>query len=371
MLRGEFGDVLTNSVVEEDLDFIVHKLGDEARKKFRDSTIMITGCAGFLGFYFLQFFSRYFDDLGIKGVIGLDNFMLRKPSWLNHLDFRDGRIQIHQFNIINERIDAITSAPHADYILHLASIASPTFYRKYPVETFDANIWGLRNILEFYKHRHVRGILFFSSSEIYGDPPPQHIPTDEEYRGNVSVIGPRACYDESKRICETMCYLFASQYSMPVSIARPFNNYGPGMNLKDKRVPADFARAVIEGRDIEIFSDGSPTRTFCYVADAVMGYLKILTSGRFDYYNIGIEEPEITVSDLANLYAATGNEIFNYAGKIILSPPPEPEYLTHNPNRRCPNIAKARRMLGYDPEIRIDQGVRKFLLFLKHEKELS
>lgn len=368
MLHGESGDVLTTSIVGEDLDFIFHKLGEEAKKKFCDSTVMITGCAGFLGFYFLQFFSRYFDDLEIKRVIGLDNFMLRRPSWLNSLDLRDGKIEIHPFDIIKESIHSVPAAVHADYVVHLASIASPTFYRKYPIEALDANVWGLRNLLDFYARRQVRGVLFFSSSEVYGDPPPEYIPTDEEYRGNVSTIGPRACYDESKRISETICYLFAKRYDLPISIARPFNNYGPGMNLEDKRVPADFARAVVEGRDIEIFSDGSPTRTFCYVADAIVGYLKILTLGHFDYFNIGIEEPEISISALADLYAVAGTEIFGYNGRVILSPPPEREYLTHNPNRRCPNIQKARNLLGYEPEVRVNQGVRKFLSFLKQEK---
>ena len=121
----------------------------------------------------------------------------------------------------------------------------------------DANVIGLRKLLDYYKEKPIKSFLFFSSSEVYGDPDPNRIPLEEDYRGNVATIGPRACYDEAKRFGETMSYLFAEKYNLPIKIVRPFNNYGPGMNLNDKRVPADFAKAVFENRDIEIFSDGT------------------------------------------------------------------------------------------------------------------
>ena len=144
----------------------------------------------------------------------------------------------------------------------------------------DANINGLRSLLDWSLRRSasaarpVEGFLFFSSSEIYGDPTPENIPTPETYRGNVSCTGPRACYDESKRYGETLCVNFAHQYGLPVQIARPFNNYGPGLKITDRRVIPDFARDILDGRDIVMLSDGSATRTFCYVADAVDGLLQ-------------------------------------------------------------------------------------------------
>ena len=203
----------------------------------------------------------------------------------------------------------------------MASIASPTFYRKHPIETLDANIWGLRKILDFYKNKEIKGILMFSSSEVYGDPDSKNIPTTEKYLGNVSSIGPRACYDESKRFSETLCYLYAQKFGMPISMVRPFNNYGPGMSIRDKRVPADFALAILKNNDITIFSDGSPTRTFCYVTDAIVGYLKALTYGKFDIFNIGIDKPEISIYELAKIYKEKGNLIFNYDKKIRLENP--------------------------------------------------
>src|SRR5262249_24558360 len=157
-----------------------------------------------------------------------------------------------------------------------------------PLETIDANVWGLRSLLDFYQGKAgLAGLLFFSSSEIYGDPPAEHIPTDEAYRGSVSCTRPRARYDESKPLGGALCSVFARVHGMPITVVRPFNNYGPGMRIDDRRLPADLARSVLDGRDIVILSDGRPTRTFCYVADAVVGYLKCLLHGAFEAFNIG------------------------------------------------------------------------------------
>lgn len=252
-----------------------------------------------------------------------------------------------------------------------ASIASPSFYRKYPIETLDANIWGLRRLLDFYCEKNIRGFAFYSSSEIYGDPTPENIPTPETYRGNVDCQGPRACYDEAKRFGETMCYLFHQKYNMPITIIRPFNNYGPGMRLNDARVPADFANAVRQNQDIVMFSDGSPTRTFCYITDAITGYLKCIAHAAdgFEAFNIGMDKPEISIRRLAEIYAESGKEIFGYTGKVTLAASEDAEYLRNNPNRRCPAIDKARRLLCYNPQVDVEQGVRYFLEYVKACKE--
>jgi UDP-glucuronate decarboxylase len=250
----------------------------------------------------------------------------------------------------------------------MASVASPTFYRQFPLETMDANIWGLRRLFEFYRDSaELSGFLFFSSSEIYGDPDAAHIPTDEEYRGNVTCTGPRACYDESKRFGETMCYVFGHKYNVPITIARPFNNYGPGMRTDDKRLPADFAQCIQQNRDIAILSDGSPTRTFCYISDAIIGYFLCLLHGKYDYFNIGIETPEISVRELAEIYCNTGKWLFGYTGMATFATSSDGEYLKDNPNRRCPVIKKARDILGYAPSIHVRDGVERYLRFLSEE----
>lgn len=353
-------------ILNQDLDHTLEGLTAAERAKLQGSTILITGCAGFLGYYFMHFFHRQAKVLGIRKVIALDNFMLGYPGWIEKLK-ADGLFDIEKFDIIKDRIEDVPGAGEADFIIHMASIASPVFYRKYPIETLDANIWGLRRLLDFYKERHVKGFLFYSSSELYGNPDAAHVPTSEEYYGYVCATGPRSCYDESKRFGETMCMLFAQKYDMPIGVVRPFNNYGPGMRIGDKRVPADFALNVMENRDIQILSNGSPTRTFCYIADSVCGYLKIMLHGTYDYFNIGIEKPEISIADLAQIYVKAGREIFGYTGSVTYAQSDDKEYLTNNPQRRCPDIGKARRILGYNPTILVEEGVGRFLQFLKEE----
>lgn len=358
--------IVQNEIVREDLEYINSCLTADERRVFHGARILVTGCAGFLGYYIMHFLTAYAKELGIARLIGLDNFMLNRPAWIGRLTEQDpDAVTVLPFDIIKQDIAGIPEASQADMIIHMASIASPTYYRRYPIETLDANIWGLRRLLEAYRDTPLKGFLFFSSSEIYGDPPTECVPTDEEYRGNVAVVGPRACYDEAKRFGETMCYLFAEKYGMPITIARPFNNYGPGMRLDDTRVPADFAKMVFENRDIEMYSDGTPTRTFCYVADAIMGYLKILVYGKFDYFNIGIESPEISVRELADIYVRRGREVFGYAGSARFARSADVHYLKDNPSRRCPKIDKARRLLSYHPTIEVETGVTRFLRFIR------
>ncbi|PAF47039.1 epimerase [Helicobacter sp. 12S02634-8] len=354
-----------NHIFQEDLNAIFDSLTNAQKDIFAHSTILITGCGGFLGFYFMHFFTHFHQELKISKIIGLDNFMLFEPKWIHALQAKHAYLlEIHKFDIIKDSIDSLKSAKEANLIIHMASIASPTFYRQYPIETLDANIWGLRALLEYYSHQNIRGFLFFSSSEIYGDPVASQIPTDESYRGNVASIGPRACYDESKRFGETMCYLFAQKYTMPITIVRPFNNYGPGMHLGDKRVPADFAQAILSDKEIKILSDGSPTRTFCYVADAISGYLKTLAYGKFEYFNIGTDTPEISIKELAYIYQNTGKKLLGYDKPIIFGTSNDKEYLTDNPNRRMPNINKAKKLLNFSPKILVHEGVERFLKFL-------
>ena len=354
--------------LEQDLKYTYDSLTEEEVSRLKGGTVLITGCAGFLGFYFVHFFYQFCDKLNLKKVICLDNFMLGYPKWIDEMA-EDERFVIKKFDIIKDEIESIEEAKDADYIIHMASIASPMFYRKYPIETLDANIWGLRRLLDYYREKEIKGFLFYSSSELYGDPAPEAVPTSEEYNGNVCATGPRACYDESKRFGETMCMLFAQQYGMPIGVVRPFNNYGPGMKINDKRVPADFAKNIVEQKDITILSNGSPSRTFCYIADAIAGYLKIMLHGKYDYFNIGIESPEITIATLAEIYQQVGKEIFGYEGKVKYAVSEDKEYLTNNPQRRCPDITKARTILGYQPRISVEEGVRRFLQFIKESPE--
>jgi nucleoside-diphosphate-sugar epimerase len=237
----------------------------------------------------------------------------------------------------------------------------------------DANINGLRSLLEYAKRQResgkgFEGFLFFSSSEIYGDPTVDNIPTPETYWGHVSCTGPRACYDESKRFGETLCVNFTQQHGLPIKVARPFNNYGPGLKITDHRVLPDFARDLFAGDDIVMRSDGSPRRTFCYCADSVSGYYKALVNGHpGEAYNIGVETPEISIRELAEKVAALGTELFGYEANVVSKF--DAAYLVDNPDRRCPIIKKAREQIGYSPTILVDEGLRRALVWYSGNRE--
>ena len=174
----------------------------------------------------------------------------------------------------------------------------------------------------------------------------------------------------SKRFGETLCVIYAQQHGIPTKMARPFNNYGPGLKITDKRVIPDFARDILAGRDIVMYSDGTPRRTFCYSADAIIGYYKVLVKGHAgEPYNIGIEKPEISMTELAQKAIDTAKDLFGYRGRLIHDSSPEGQYLVDNPNRRCPNIDKAREHLGYNPTIHVDEGLRRALIWYYHNQE--
>ena len=342
--------------LEKDLSRVETSLGGKA-KEFCGKRILLTGAAGFLGFNFLHFFAylntgRSSAQVSVEAV---DNFLRGKPRWLNELAAGDSKITVTRF-------DASQPWPRADdsfdYIIHCASIASPKVYRQYPLETLDANVSGLRHMLNLARQTKCTSVLNFSSSEIYGDPPSHEIPTKESYRGNVACTGPRACYDESKRVGETLCYLYAKHYGVPVKIVRPFNNYGPGLRLADGRLIPDLCQDVLADRDISLYSDGRPTRTFCYASDALSGYLLVLLSSHSgEPFNIGTSSPEITIQDLASvLLRVAGSQ-----RKVKHQKSQEADYLIDNPQRRCPDISKARSLLGFQPQVSLEEGLGRTL----------
>ena len=360
-------------VIDEDLAYICSNLSEEF-SRMSGKKVLISGGAGFLGYYLVQAILAWNRGSASSNRIRLavyDNYLRGVPAWLEGLQGHDELMLVR--HDITDPLPAETK--DFQYIIHAASVASPTYYRKYPIQTMDANVNGLRNLLEYAVQQHVKnksleGFLFFSSSEIYGDPSAENIPTPETYQGNVSCTGPRACYDESKRYGETLCVNFAQQHGVPVKSARPFNNYGPGLKITDKRVIPDFARDVLEGRDIIMLSDGSPTRTFCYVSDAIIGYYKILVQGRSgEAYNIGVEEPEISIAGMAEKIASLAGVLFGYTGKVVHRASADDKYLTDNPSRRCPVIQKARTELGYAPSVSLDDGLRRSLLWYRGNRD--
>ena len=361
-----------DAIVAEDLADIADRLSAEFGK-ISGKRLLIVGGAGFLGYYLVQA-PLAWNKLG-KGapihVTVYDNYIRGKPDWLAALE-GDANLVLTKHDITDPMP---ADAGDFDYVIHAASIASPIFYRRYPIETMDANVNGLRYLLEYALNQKkagkpLSGFLFYSTSEIYGDPSPQDIPTPETYRGNVSCTGPRACYDESKRYGETLCVNFAQQHDLQITIARPFNNYGPGLKITDRRVLPDFARDVFAGRDIVMLSDGAPTRTFCYIADAIVGYYKVLVVGRKgESYNVGTDAAEVSMARLADEVVRIARENWGYKGRVVREVSSDAAYLTDNPNRRCPIIDKARTELGYAPRIDFEEGLERALIWYSGNRE--
>lgn len=362
-------------LVAADLQAICRQLSEEL-PQVAGKRLLITGGAGFLGYYLVQAALHWNTSTAASNRIEVtvyDNFRRGAPQWLLDLK-QDPNLTLVKYDVTHPLPAEMDEFSH---VIHAAGIASPKYYRLHPLETMDANIVGLRSLLEYCRRRAdaqrpVEGMLFLSSSEIYGDPTPDAIPTPETYRGYVSCTGPRACYDESKRYGETLCVTFARQYGVAVKMARPFNNYGPGLKLSDRRVIPDLAGDVLAGRSIVLHSDGSPTRTFCYSADAVVGYYKTLVRGRpGEPYNIGTESPEVSMADLAERVAMIGSELFGYRGQVIHRTSAESDYLVDNPNRRCPDIRKASEELNYEPAVSLEEGLRRSLLWYRDQPAME
>lgn len=358
-------------ILTQDLSEI-SKLASPSLDILAGKNVLLTGGGGFLGYELAHTLAEIGSQDG-RTPLSLtiyDNFLRGKRGWLTQLEKRPN-VRLVQHDITLPIPD---TCPKFSYIIHAASVASPSFYRRYPVETIDANVIGLRNILNYMQTRQpispVEGMLFFSSSEIYGDPSADAIPTPETYRGFVSCTGPRACYDESKRLGETLCVTFARQFGCRVVIARPFNNFGPGMDIDDRRLLPDLVRDITNDRDLVLLSDGSATRTFCYISDAIIGYLKVLTHGESgEAYNIGTDFPEVSVAEFVERVAKISKSRFKYAGKILRRISDDPDYLTDNPTRRCPDIGKARSKLGYAPQVGLDDGLERTLAWFAEERQ--
>ena len=354
-----------SGILEEDLHHVAAGLTERERRTLSGRTVFITGFAGSLGFMLTQFFARYGREFGVRRIYLLDNYVFGKPDWVDEIAAqplvvaREGDVT---------RAD-LSFAGDADLIFHMASLASPVYYRRRPIETMDADVVGLRRLLDYYRDRDIFNLLFYSTSEVYGDPAPEMVPTREGYWGNVNTSGPRACYDESKRYAETLCYNFHHSTGFPVTVARPFNSYGPGLRVNDQRAPADFALNVTRGEPLVLYSDGRATRTFCYVSDTALASLKCALCARYDIFNIGNDQEEMTVRELAEIYRDIGRSVLGYAGDIVLREHADKHYNTDNPQRRCPDLSKIRTALGYTPSVSVRAGVERYLRYLKDERE--
>jgi len=340
------------NLLASDIKEICDSLSSSELALLEGRHVLLTGSNGFLGRYFTAVFLLLNRDYLKRPahVTAVDNFI---SSQQDGTIPKDPHFRFCQHDASTPYPTALMF-PKVDYVVAAAGLASPAYYRKYPLETIDVTTLGLRVALETARTHNAR-LLYFSSSEIYGDPAADKVPTNEEYRGNVSTLGPRSCYDEAKRIGETLCYTYWHKYQTEATIVRPFNVFGPGLSKEDYRVIPNFGARITAGQPVNIYGSGDQTRTFCYVTDAISGFLKVLLVGLpAEAYNVGNPEPEISMKDLAKAVGtATGKEVlFN----VIDYPA---DYPADEPNRRCPDITKV-RTLGYAPRVALQDGLQRF-----------
>jgi UDP-glucuronate decarboxylase len=344
-------------VLEEDIKEIFESMESSIEKMY-GKTVLITGAAGFLGRYFmslLTYSNRLSNEKPIT-IIALDNYITSgKPSGNNILR-NDENVEW----IVGDASIGSQLPNKFDYIIHTAGIASPEHYRANPLLTIDVTINVTKSLLERAKTDDSR-MLFFSSSEIYGDPFPEFVPTNEDYRGNVSTRGPRACYDESKRLGETLCWVYQTYFNVHVCVARPFNVYGPGMMPKDYRVLPNFATQIAKKESLKIYGSGNQTRTFCYISDAIIGFMKILLDSKApDVFNVGNPKPEVSMIELTEIIKKVIKDDF----KVELIDYPS-TYPADEPNRRCPDITRISENLGFQPKVSIEEGLARFFRWTK------
>jgi dTDP-glucose 4,6-dehydratase len=298
--------------------------------------IVVAGAAGFIG-------SHLCDRLLQEGhsVVALDNFLTGSPANLAHLEGRP------RFEFRRQDITAPLEVDGpVDIVANLASPASPLDYMEHPIETLDVGSLGTRRMLELAREKSAR-FLLTSTSECYGDPLVH--PQVETYWGNVNPVGPRSCYDESKRFAEALSMAYHRKHGVRTNIARIFNTYGPRMKLDDGRVVPAFLDQALRGEPITVFGDGSQTRSFCYVSDLVEGLWRLMRSE--ERYPVNLGNPrEMTILQFAeHIRALTGS-----ASPILFKPLPEDD-----PKQRQPDISKARALLGWEPVVALDEGLRR------------
>src|SRR6185295_19365705 len=303
---------------------------------------LVSGAAGFIG-------SHLCDRLLADGhsVVGLDNLITGARRNLAHLE-NHPRFRFLEFDVTHP----IDVTGRFDHVWHLASLASPKEYLAHPIETLESGSTATRNMLEIARRDGAR-FLVTSTSECYGDPL-EH-PQVETYWGNVNPVGMRSCYDESKRYAEAMTMAYHRFHSVRTNIARIFNTYGPRMALKDGRVVPAFLDQALQGQPLTIFGDGTQTRSFCFVSDMVDGLVRLASSDERLPVNLG-NPVEQTILEFGERIQA----LMGIKTPIVHQPLP-----SDDPKRRQPNIAKAKKLLGWEPKVGLEDGLRETVEYFR------
>jgi len=338
------------TIDRNDIEEIVSNLNNQI-SILNNKKILLLGSGGFLGKYFVRVFDYILENKRNKFYVDcFDNFISSNPE-INYVTSK--KISFIKNDIINYKFKK-----KYDYIIFLAGIASPLIYKKYPLETLKVSYEGVKNLLEKSKKDKSK-FIFFSSSEIYGNPDRKNLPTKETYYGNVNSFGPRSCYDEGKRIGETLCYVFKEYFNCSVNIIRPFNIFGPLMAKNDFRILPNIIDKIKKNKTILIHGNGQQTRTFCYITDAMTGFFKVILSNKYGrIWNIGNPNNEISMINLIKIF----NSILKKGNKYKLINYPK-NYPADEPMRRCPDITQSRKNLNFKPKIGIKQGILRMIKY--------
>lgn len=339
-------------LIDDDVTRICQRvLAIVSSQQLEGRRILLTGASGFLGRWFQRTTAEFNRIIGIRNREPIQ--LLGWDTGIASEDYRAPDTYI-RFERVDAASSELLSVPESlDLIIHAAGIASPPRYLSHPLETVTAAVDGTRNMLELARQKKAR-LLFFSSSEAYGDPDPGHVPTAEDYRGNVAMDGPRAVYDESKRMGETLCDVYSRHFGVETVRVRPFNVYGPEMQVGDRRMIPNLIQAGVENSSFTVYGDGSARRTFCYVQDAMVGFWLALLKGRpGEAYNIGTSVPELSVNSMAALFKE------HICPELEIRHIETPSFDQGNPTRRCPDISKAHLELSYQPQIPLIEGLRR------------
>tara|TARA_B110000027_G_scaffold133930_1_gene163976 strand:+ start:3001 stop:4035 length:1035 start_codon:yes stop_codon:yes gene_type:complete len=337
---------------KKSLEAIYKKINFSKLRKTKIKNILITGCSGFIGNYLINTLLNKEFENNFK-IFGVD---IVKPKFLinsNKVNFSFYKKDL--FNIKNFKLNK-----KIDLVIHLAGIPSPSFYKKKPLETFFLNSELCKIFLNFAKIKKSK-FVYFSSSEIYGNPDSKNIPTKETYEGRVSSIGDRSCYDESKRAGETYTWIYKDLFKMNSNIIRPFNFYGNGMKKNDKRVIPQFFNTALIKNKILPFSNGKQTRSYCHIIDAMPQIINVCFYGKKFIYNIGNPNEEITAKNLA---IRIKKIIKNKSIKIKNISYPK-SYPSNEPLRRCPDVNNLKDEFNYKPSININSGLKLFYDYAK------
>ncbi len=343
------------SIIREDIEGVGRAL-EPVLRPLAGTTLLVTGGSGFLCSYFLDVVACLNDAAWRQPcrLLCVDNLRTGVPDRLAHLVGRP------DFRLIEHDIATpLQVGEDVHWIIHGASIASPVYYRRFPLETIAVNVDGTRHMLELARGAEVRSLLYLSTSEVYGDPEPEAIPTPETYLGRVSCTGPRAPYDESKRLAETLCGVYYRLHRVRVKTVRPFNVYGPGQRLDDRRIIPDLMSSAVRRVPIVLYSDGRASRSFCYITDAIWAMWGLLFSDSDgEVFNVGNDREEVPVREVAQCLARVVDDPrvdirFEVSG--------DADYLRDNPRRRCPDLTKLRACLAWEPAVPLKEGLARTL----------